>query len=208
MKTLVLVFAMAQERDASLDALTRHFPAQKVREHYHIVETPSLKLHLLHTGVTMLNAYKLAELLTTLSVDEVINVGTCAGLRNLAIGDVIHSRTFYHHEIDLSFFPTSLALLQVTNKEAYHRHPVLVSGNTFISDKEEVRKVIEKFDADAFDMESFGYYTICKEKNIPFSAIRGVTDDGQTHAEHSFESNLKLASIAAAKVMLQYIGIE
>jgi len=208
MKTIVLVFAMPQERDASLEALTNQFTAQKIRENYHVVETPSITFHLLHAGVTMLNCYKLAELCMHVQPDEVINVGTCAGLRNLAIGDVIHSRTFYHHEIDLSFFPTSLANLQIKNKEEYHHHPVLVSGNTFIADKEEVRKVIEKFDADAFDMESFGFYTICKEKNIPFSAIRGVTDDGQTHAEQSFELNLKIASIAAAQEMLRYVRLK
>jgi nucleoside phosphorylase len=43
---------------------------------------------------------------------------------------------------------------------------------------------------------------------VPFSAIRGVTDDGRDHAENSFESNLNLASHAAAKTMLHYVGIE
>ena len=207
MKTIVLVFAMAKERDASLELLTTRYAVEKLSTIRHRVTTLKQTIYLLHAGVTMLNTYKLAEFLMEIKVDEVINVGTCAGLRNLRIGDVIHSKTFYHHEIDLSFFPQSLPHLQIKDKKAYHQHPVLVSGNTFLANPNEVRSVIEKFDADAFDMESFGFYTICKEKDIPFSAIRGVTDDGQDYAEQSFEQNLALASLAAGKKMMEYLGL-
>lgn len=207
MKTIGLVFAMAKERDAALDRLSLRFPVKTITPVLHRVETKDKIVWLLHAGVTMLNTYKLAEFLMNNKVDEVINVGTCAGLRHLKIGDVIHARTFYHHEIDLSFFPQSLPHLQITDKQAYHHHPVLVSGNTFLANPLEVQKVIDTFDADAFDMESFGFYAICKEKGIPFSAIRGVTDDGQAHAEDSFEKNLAMASKAAALKTMEYLEL-
>jgi adenosylhomocysteine nucleosidase len=207
MKTIVLVYAMAKERDASLKLLSSRYNVETLSAKRHRVITKQQTLYLLHAGVTMLNAYKLAEFLMEGKVDEVIQVGTCAGLRHLQIGDVIHSQTFYHHEIDISFFPQSLPHLQIKDKTTYHQHPVLVSGNTFLANPNEVRRVIEKFDADAFDMESFGFYAICKEKGIPFSSIRGVTDDGQDHAEQSFENNLELASHAAGKKMMDYLGL-
>jgi adenosylhomocysteine nucleosidase len=205
MKHIVLVFAMAQERDASLSLLATLAQPVTLESTLHKVVFSTKTIWLLHAGVTMLNAYKLALFLNHHHVDEVINVGTCAGLRNLRIGDVIHSRCFYHHDIDLSFFPQSLGYLK-EDPTTYHQHPVLVSGNTFLASKAETERVIETFDADAFDMESFGFYAICKAKNIPFSAIRGVTDDGQDHAENSFESNLLLASKEAARTMLNYVG--
>jgi nucleoside phosphorylase len=206
MKHIVLVFAMPQERDASLSLLHTLATPETIDSTLHKVAFSTKTIWLLHAGVTMLNAYKLALFLNAHHVDEVINVGTCAGLRNLRIGDVIHSRCFYHHEIDLSFFPQSLGYLN-EDPATYHQHPVLVSGNTFLASKAETERVIKTFDADAFDMESFGFYAICKPMNIPFSAIRGVTDDGQDHAENSFESNLILASKEAAKTMLAYLGL-
>lgn len=206
MKKIVLVFAMEKERDAVLALFSTKKPAIQEKETVHRFDFDQHIIWLLHVGVTMINAYKLAVFLDHNPVDEVINVGTCAGLRNLHIGDVIHSRCFYHHEIDLSFFPQSLGYLQEDSK-TYHQHPVLVSGNTFLASKEEVQRVIRKFDADAFDMESFGFYAICKQQKIPFSAIRGVTDDGQDHAENSFESNLEFASKEAAKYVLNHLKL-
>jgi nucleoside phosphorylase len=161
MKHVLLVFAMPEERDASLSLLTPFALPEKLESTLHKVVLSTKTIWLLHAGVTMLNAYKLALFLNDHHVDEVINVGTCAGLRNLRIGDVIHSHCFYHHEIDLSFFPQGLGYLQ-EDPNTYHRHPVLVSGNSFLASKEESERVIKTFDADAFDMESFGFYAICK----------------------------------------------
>jgi adenosylhomocysteine nucleosidase len=84
-------------------------------------------------------------------------------------------------------------------------HPVLVSGSTFLASKEASQKVIDRFDADAFDMESFGFFTMCETLHIPFTSIRGVSDNGQTHANQSFEKNLTFASKQAAQATLTYL---
>ena len=206
MKHILLVYAMLEEKEASLNVFATFTKPIAIDQTLHQVVTKTHTIWFLHAGVTMLHAYKLALFLKDHRVDEVINVGTCAGLRNLRIGDVIHSRCFYHHEIDLSFFPQSLRYLN-EDSATYHQHPVLVSGNTFLASKAETDRVIARFDADAFDMESFGFYAICKPLNIPFSAIRGVTDDGQDHAENSFDRHVKLASEAAAKKVLDYLQL-
>jgi nucleoside phosphorylase len=54
-------------------------------------------------------------------------------------------------------------------------------------------------------MEAFGFYTMCQAHQIPFISIRGVSDNGETHAGVTFEQNLALAAQAAARATLTYL---
>jgi adenosylhomocysteine nucleosidase len=202
----LLVFAMKEERDAFLRVMPNHAKTLLISEDLHQVTIKNKHLLLLQTGVTMLTAFKLVKVFEKYSIDEVLNLGTCAGLRHLEIGDVIHTRCFYNDDLDLSMFGRTKGHLVKVNP-AYHQHPVLVSGSTFLANQEDVKRVIETFDADAFDMESFGYYAVCEDYQIPFSAIRGVTDDGKQHANSSFEENLKVASEKASLKALTYLNL-
>lgn len=202
----LLVFAMKEERDSFLRMLPKNAITSSINNELHHVIIQNKHLLLLQTGVTMLTAFKLASTFEKYKVDEVVNLGTCAGLRDVSIGDVIHARCFYNDDLDLSMFGRTKGHV-IKVDPTYHQHPVLVSGSTFLANKDDVQRVIETFDADAFDMESFGYYVVCDHYKIPFSAIRGVTDDGKQHANSSFEANLKLASENAAQKALLYLKL-
>lgn len=202
----LIVFAMGEEKVAFLSTLPPSIKVERINERLSVVVIKNKNLLLLQTGVTMLTAFHLASVFENYSVNEVINIGTCAGLRKLSIGEVIHSRCFYNDDLDLSMFGRTKGHL-VKVDESYHQHPVIVSGSTFLASKTEVKRVIDTFDADAFDMESFGYYAVCTSYKIPFSAIRGVTDDGAVHADVSFEENLKKATVNASIFALRYLKL-
>jgi nucleoside phosphorylase len=202
----LIVFAMVEETDSFLSTLPSPLRVKKINDRLISTTLKGKNILLLQTGVTMLTSFHLASVFENYSVDEVINVGTCAGLRNLSIGEVIHSRCFYNDDLDLSMFGRTKGHL-VKVSEGYHQHPVLVSGSTFLASKTDVERVINTYDADAFDMESFGYYAVCVSYNIPFSAIRGVTDDGAVQADVSFEENLKKASLNASLFALRYLKL-
>lgn len=206
MKYTLIVFAMIEEKESFLSTVSQDNTLETINERLTKITIKGKYLLLLQTGVTMLTAFHLATVFENYPVEEVINIGTCAGLRKLSIGEVIHSRCFYNDDLDLSMFGRTRGHLVKVNKD-YHQHPVLVSGSTFLSSASEVKRVIDTFDADAFDMESFGYYAVCTSYHIPFSAIRGVTDDGAVHADQSFEENLKKASINASKFALRYLKL-
>jgi nucleoside phosphorylase len=197
---------MVEEKESFLTTLPPNSKVEKINDRLSTLILKDKNILLLQTGVTMFTSFYLASVFEKYSVDEVINIGTCAGLRNLSIGEVIHSRCFYNDDLDLSMFGRTKGHLEKVS-ESYHQHPVLVSGSTFLASKADVERVINTFDADAFDMESFGYYAVCKSYNIPFSAIRGVTDDGAVHADVSFEENLKKASLNASIFTLQYLKL-
>jgi nucleoside phosphorylase len=46
---------------------------------------------------------------------------------------------------------------------------------------------------------------MCASHDIPFSSIRGISDNGQNHANQSFEKNLAIASKQAALATLTYL---
>jgi nucleoside phosphorylase len=151
----------------------------------------------------MLQCYRLLPLLKP-KPSEVIQVGTCAGLKQQAIGDVIHANTFYNADLDLTAFGRSPGRLFIENKLTVNPH-VLVSGSSFLASTEKANHVKNTFQADGFDMESFGFYTMCASLDIPFSSIRGISDNGQTHANESFEKNLAIASKQAALRTMTYL---
>jgi nucleoside phosphorylase len=202
MKTTILVFAMEAEQQAFLDVLTT--PVQKLSTHHETMLSANHIVKIVLSGITMLQCYRLLPFLNNPIPNEVIQVGTCAGLRNQAIGEVVHAKTFFNNDLDLTTFGRPLGRLFVGKKPTIV-HPVLVSGSMFLASKEASQKVIDRFDADAFDMESFGFFTMCETLHIPFTSIRGVSDNGQTHANQSFEKNLAFASKQAAQATLTYL---
>ena len=201
MKTIVLVFAMKEEMQAMVDVLST--PLQSKDGYLQTQMNPKLTVQLFTTGITMLQCYRLLPLLNP-KPSEVIQVGSCAGLKQQAIGDVIHAKTFFNADLDLTSFGRSVGRLFVEKKQTIIPH-VLVSGSSFLASTEKANYVKKTFKADGFDMESFGFYTMCASHDIPFSSIRGISDNGQTHANQSFEKNLAVAAKQAALATLTYL---
>ena len=96
MKTIVLVFAMKEEMQAMLDVLSTPLQSKDGYLQTHINQ--KLTVQLMTTGITMLQCYRLLPLLNP-KPSEVIQVGSCAGLKQQAIGDVIHAKTFFNADI-------------------------------------------------------------------------------------------------------------
>ncbi len=201
MKTIVLVFAMKEEMQAMVDVLPK--PLVTKNGYLETQLNPKLTVQLITTGITMLQCYRLLPLLNP-KPSEVIQVGSCAGLKQQAIGDVIHAKTFFNADLDLTAFGRSMGRLFVEKKQTITPH-VLVSGSSFLASTEKANHVKNTFQADGFDMEGFGFYTMCASLDIPFSSIRGISDNGQTHANQSFEKNLSIASKQAAIATLRYL---
>jgi nucleoside phosphorylase len=201
MKTIVLVFAMKEEMQSMVDVLST--PLQSKDGYLQTQMNPKLTVQLITTGITMLQCYRLLPLLNP-KPSEVIQVGSCAGLKQQAIGDVIHAKTFFNADLDLTSFGRSVGRLFVEKKQTIIPH-VLVSGSSFLASTEKANYVKKTFKADGFDMESFGFYTMCASHDIPFSSIRGISDNGQTHANQSFEKNLAVAAKQAALATLTYL---
>ena len=204
MKTIVIVFALAEEKQAFVEHLSPSESPTKLDQYSEEIIFQTLRLILVTTGVTMLQSYKLALTLEQIRPVEVINVGTCAGLHHHKIGEVIHAHTFYNYDLDLTMFGRSLGQLKVGMPDTITQ-PIIVSGSKFLQSDEEIKKVRMLFNADAYDMESYGYWIICQQYRVPFSAIRGVTDDGDKQAEQAHVNHLITATKKASDFTLDYL---
>jgi adenosylhomocysteine nucleosidase len=204
MKKILIVFAMEDERDVFKKTLNLDNKSKVISHQLEIIDYHSKTLFLLQTGVTMMNAFFIAKVMEQYSIDEVLNIGTCAGLKNQPIGFVIRPKTFFNADLDMSMFGRTKGMLVKVNNQDI-QPPILVSGSTFVANDEQKAKLIEEFNADAFDMESFAYAQVCQSYQIPFKVFRGVTDNGDASAEQSFENNLILAVQSATKEALKYL---
>ena len=139
----------------------------------------------IRTGVGKVkSAYYVSEVLNQAKPDLVINVGT-AGSIDCQIGDILVCRHFIDRDMQkladmgLEYEIDSSALLA---EKGYCMHwageGICNTGDTFLTELSDVK-------GDVVDMEAFAQAFVCRVKNVPFIAVKYVTDIiGQNSVKH------------------------
>lgn len=139
----------------------------------------------IRTGVGKVkSAYYVSEVLNQAKPDLVINVGT-AGSIDCQVGDILVCRHFIDRDMQkladmgLEYEIDSSALLA---EKGYCMHwageGICNTGDTFLTELSDVK-------GDVVDMEAFAQAFVCRTKNVPFIAVKYVTDIiGQNSVKH------------------------
>lgn len=139
----------------------------------------------IRTGVGKVkSAYYVSEVLNQAKPDLVINVGT-AGSVDCQVGDILVCRHFIDRDMQklanmgLEYEIDSSALL---TEKGYCMHwageGICNTGDTFLTELSDVK-------GDVVDMEAFAQAFVCRVKNVPFIAVKYVTDIiGQNSVKH------------------------
>ena len=139
----------------------------------------------IRTGVGKVkSAYYVSEVLNQAKPDLVINVGT-AGSIDCQVGDILVCRHFIDRDMQkladmgLEYEIDSSALLA---EKGYCMHwageGICNTGDTFLTELSDVK-------GDVVDMEAFAQAFVCRDKNVPFIAVKYVTDIiGQNSVKH------------------------
>ena len=139
----------------------------------------------IRTGVGKVkSAYYVSEVLNQAKPDLVINVGT-AGSIDCQVGDILVCRHFIDRDMQkladmgLEYEIDSSALLA---EKGYCMHwageGISNTGDTFLTELSDVK-------GDVVDMEAFAQAFVCRVKNVPFIAVKYVTDIiGQNSVKH------------------------
>ena len=139
----------------------------------------------IRTGVGKVkSAYYVSEVLNQAKPDLVINVGT-AGSIDCQVGDILVCRHFIDRDMQkladmgLEYEIDSSALLA---EKGYCMHwageGICNTGDTFLTELSDVK-------GDVVDMEAFAQACVCRAKNVPFIAVKYVTDIiGQNSVKH------------------------
>lgn len=169
------------------------------------IEFPQHEIKIVRSGIGKVNAAISAiELINDFNPDLVINSGVAGGIDScLSVADlVIGTQTCYHdfyagevsdHLKELGFeqfISGDARVIDVVKTLAECRNDIKLglgcTGDQFITTKEELFKIKEKFPEALFvDMESNAIAHVCAKRNKPFVSLRIISDTPwvEDHAE-------------------------
>ena len=149
-------------------------------------------------------------LISNFNVDCIINIGVAGGLsKDINICDLVIASSCVEFDLDttalgydlgyvfglekinmLSNKDMSNLLYEISCKHGNSKLGIVATSDKFISDKDTKNILVEKFNAIAVDMETASICHVCNLNNIPFSAIRAISD---TCSNMEYKEFLKIA---------------
>lgn len=183
----------------------------------------------LFSGVCKVNAAIATQILIdTYHVDMIINAGTAGGMDpKLDIFDTVISTEVAYHDVheeiltefhpwmDSVFFKADEELLMLSEKAVAKLNTDyrivwgrMVTGEAFITD-EGRDEINAKFIPLTVDMETGSIAHVCYVNQIPFIAIRSITDTPSHSGSEYFEENCEKASVIAKDItvaLLEELG--
>ena len=180
----------------------------------------------LFSGVCKVNAAIATQILIdTYHVNIIINAGTAGGMaKELDILDTVISTEVAYHDVapdiltefhpwmESVYFQADPQLLKLS-KQAVSKVNVagkvywgrMVTGEAFIAD--EGRQAInEQFSPLSVDMETASIAHVCYVNNVPFIAIRSITDTATHSGVEHFEENCPKASAIAKDITVALLA--
>lgn len=146
---------------------------------------PDAEIHHIYTSIgKVMSAYRLSEAIFRYNPDIVLNVGT-AGTLSHKVGDIIVCTEFIDRDmqrIKNLGIPYRVSMESVCDKMPWNWNSSLKgvcnTGDSFVTEPGEL-------EGDVIDMEAYAQALVCKEKNIPFMAVKYITDViGQNSVKH------------------------
>ncbi len=147
--------------------------------------------------------------------DCIINTGVAGALASqLHITDIVIGERTVQHDMDTSAIGDPVGLVSGINvvffdsdkyvcetisraaNELSFRHitGTVACGDRFVSDGETKARIVENFGADACDMESAAMAHVCYINNVPFGAIRAISDGADDGAKMDYPTFARLAA--------------
>lgn len=187
---------------------------------------------ILQCGIGKVNAAIGTTLLLHLyQPDYVINTGVAGGLcSSLKVGDIVAYSEVRYHDVDLTAFgyefgqmaqmpayylPSDyllgiaekcLANITVNNSNNSAKKNLIVSGDSFINNTEQINIIKARFtDACVVDMESGAIAQVCHLLETPFIIIRSISDVPDSVRTESFTQFLTIAADKSAKLVIEML---
>ena len=82
---------------------------------------------------------------------------------------------------------------------------IIATGDIFCTETYMKDKIRAKFDADVVDMECGAIAQVCYLDNVPFIAVRSISDTPNGKNAKTFDENLKLASKRCSNILKEFL---
>ncbi|GAA0126544.1 5'-methylthioadenosine/adenosylhomocysteine nucleosidase [Clostridium sp. CTA-19] len=187
----------------------------------------SIDVVALYSGVCKVNASIATQILIDkFNVTHIIVVGVAGAIdRRLNIGDTVISTELAYHDVDDGilteyhpwmkniYFNADSYLInlcrkiqesKLVNQKTYFGR--IVTGEAFISDYGR-EHIINRHNPLCVDMESASIAHVCYVNNIPFLAIRTISDTENESGTEVFEKNCVSASINSINILEKILEV-
>ncbi|OWR29626.1 5'-methylthioadenosine/S-adenosylhomocysteine nucleosidase [Saccharibacillus sp. O23] len=174
-------------------------------------------------GIGKVNAAAAAQILISeFGAQALIFTGVAGALDpELEVGDIVVSSESLQHDMDVSplgyapgiipdqsesCFKADSALIALAeaaceSEQVRYRIGRVLSGDRFVADKEEGRRLREAFDGACTEMEGAAVAQVCWMNEIPHVVIRSMSDKANGEAPESFAEFTILASVRSHAVV-------
>lgn len=169
-----------------------------------------------------------ALLLSNFNVDGIINIGVAGGVSKLLKKlDIVIAEKSIQYDFDLSAFGLNIGQLsknhlgyftsnynitkalfesakKVSNYSVYMG--TIISGDKFVADTNESQRLAKAFNALACDMETAAIAQVAQLFNVPFCAVRSISDGASDGAGQEFDDFETLAAENSIKVIKDFLS--
>jgi adenosylhomocysteine/aminodeoxyfutalosine nucleosidase len=186
-------------------------------------------------GLDLVIAYsKIGKVNSTLTTATMIEVFNCEKIlfsgvagainENLNIGDLIIADKLCQHDLDITafghphgFVPESKIFIETCkdiNLIAFEvakelslklQVGVIATGDQFIANQEKKEWIKNTFDADAIEMEGASVGFVCDSLNVPFFALRAISDSANMDAGFDFDKFLEHSAKNSANFIIEML---
>ncbi|GAA0361115.1 5'-methylthioadenosine/adenosylhomocysteine nucleosidase [Alkalibacterium iburiense] len=221
-----IIAAMEQEIRVLTEQLNHKEEITKANQKFYKGKLSDMNVVLVQSGIGKVNASIAATLLIEVfQVDAVINTGSAGGIgAGLSVGDLVLSKQLAYNDADARAFGYAYGqipqmperygaddklislFMKAAEKEWTIRNGLIVTGDSFISSKVEIKKIKEYFeDALVTEMEGAAIAQTCYQFDIPFLVIRAVSDVADEEASVSFDEFIELAGKKSAETVINFL---
>lgn len=210
--------------DTELEPFLEHIQDHTMAHHamltFHMGYIHDVPVIVLYSGVCKVNAAIATQILMdTYHADTIINAGTAGGMdESVQLFDtIVTAKAAYHDVADdiLTEFhpwlpsiyfhsdPELISLMErIVAKTDYPIHfGTTVTGEQFIADEKRA-EINGKYSPLSVDMETASVAHVCHVNQVPFIAIRTITDTAAHSGMENFDKNCLQASMIAKEITL------
>lgn len=229
MQEIGIIVAMEEESDAIINIMTDIQIEQVYNLRFLKGNIRGKKCILVKSGIGKVNAARTTQIMIEkFKVQYIMNVGVGGAVNGLLnIGDVLIAKQVVQHDFDITAFGHSKGyitgvgncitcnrnlvdkfeqVIQTMPERSYQiKIGVIATGDIFCTQAWMKDKIRAKFNADVVDMECAAMAQVCYLDNVPFIAIRSISDTPNGNNATTFEENLELASKRCGNILKEFL---
>lgn len=229
MPKIGIIVAMEEEKEAITKIMTEVNTQQIYNLKFLVGKIQKRECILVKSGIGKVNAARTTQvMLQNFDIQYVINLGAGGSIDGvLDIGDVLIGRQVVQHDFDITAFGHSKGYItgignaiicdrnlvdemeqiikSIPERSYQIKLGVIATGDIFCTETWMKDKIRAKFNADVIDMECAAIGQVCYLDNVPFMAIRAISDTPNGRNASTFDENLKLASKRCANILKEFL---